>query len=86
MVAGAIKQLDQLSLAEDPEFQKVNKTAASNSDLNIYLNHKTLPKYISALFSDSFLKRISNSAQHVTWSEIDLNHKSMNFSLMDLVL
>ena len=76
MVAGAIKQLDLPSLAEDPEFQKVNKTAASNSDFNIYLNHKSLPKYISSLFSDSFLKRTGNCTQHVTWSEIDVNHKS----------
>lgn len=76
MVTAAIKQLDLPSLAEDPEFQKVNKTAASGSDINIYLNHKTLPNFISPLFSEAFLKRINNSAQQATWSEIDLNHKT----------
>jgi hypothetical protein len=75
MVAGAIKQLDLPSLAEDPEFQKVNKTAASNSDLNIYLNHKTLPNALSSVISETLLKRINYSPQH-EWSEIDLNHKS----------
>jgi len=75
MVAKAIHQLDLPSLSENTEFQKVNKTAAPNADLNIYLNHKTLPAYTSPLFSDLFLKRFANSQHEVTWSEIDLTHK-----------
>ena len=75
LITQAIKQLDLPSLAEDQEFQKVYKTASPNSDLNIYLNHKTLIKYISPVFSDSFFKPFRNSPQNVTWSEIDLTHK-----------
>ena len=75
IVGRAIHQLDLPSLSENIAFQKVNKTAAPNADLNIYLNHKTLPAYISPLFSDLFLKRLANSQHEVTWSEIDLTHK-----------
>jgi hypothetical protein len=79
MVTGAIKQLNLPSLAEDPEFQKVYKTASPNSVLNVYLNHTTLTKYISLLLSGSFLKTFQNSPDDVYWSEIDLttNHNEL---------
>lgn len=74
-VIDASKQLDQPSIAENPEFQKISKTASPNADLNIYFNRRNIGSTVSALFSNNFLKRINAGAPNKFWAEIDCNLK-----------
>ena len=57
-------------------FEKANKTATGNIDLNIYINHKKLPSFARQLFSESFLARSDASNLLADWSEIDLSQKT----------
>jgi len=56
-------------------FEKANKTATENIDLNIYLNHKNLSQVTRHLFTGSFLDRLKRSAPLAQWSEIDMTQK-----------
>ncbi|MEI7422576.1 MAG: hypothetical protein WCK18_10795 [Prolixibacteraceae bacterium] len=71
----AIVQLDQPSLLEDPGYQRVKKNATENADLNLYINHQTLPEYLDRYY------HISNSAEpflhhYARWTEVDVIQKS----------
>ena len=76
------KVLQAIKLIEAPEtkrnsvFEKANKTATNNFELNIYLNHKKLPQFAEKLFSKTFINQLKVSSQLAEWSEIDLNQKS----------
>ena len=71
----AIVQMDQPSLLEDPGYQRVKKNATENADLNLYLNHKTLPEYLAKYyhFSTSAEPFLHNYAR---WTEVDVIQKS----------
>lgn len=71
----AIVQMDQPSLLEDPGYQRVKKNATENADLNLYINHKTLPEYLERYY------HISTSAEpflhnYARWTEVDVIQKS----------
>lgn len=71
----AIVQMDQPSLLEDPGYQRVEKNATENADLNLYINHKTLPEYLERYY------HISTSAEpflhnYARWTEVDVIQKS----------
>jgi hypothetical protein len=88
MVVLAVKQLETPVTQKRSVFDKANKTATDNIDLNIYLNHKELPKYVRRLFSDTFWERLKGSSPLAEWSEIDLTQKKEElllngFSFMD---
>ncbi len=76
MILHAISQLDTPSVHGSSVFEKANKTATGSIDLNIYLNHKKLPRFASHLFSETFLERLKGSAPLADWSELDLTQKS----------
>jgi len=76
VVALAVKQLETQVPPKNSVFEKANKTATDNIDLNIYLNHKELPKYAKELFSETFGERLKGSASLADWSEIDLTQKN----------
>ena len=72
-VLEAAGQLDQPSLTEDAEFQKVNKTASPDADVNIFINHHTLENITSGIFPESVIKGLINSPKGAKWSEIDFS-------------
>ena len=71
----SVKRLETPVAQEKSIFQKANKTATDNIDLNIYLNHKKLLPYASQLFSETFREKLKVSAMLAEWSEIDLTQK-----------
>lgn len=71
----AIDQMDQPSLLEDPDFLRVNKNTAENTDLNIYVHHKTFTPLLKELFSDS-LKIRNLRPDYAKWTEIDVVQKN----------
>ena len=75
-VAKAVGQLDNPDTRGSTVFEKANKTATENIDINIYLNHKTLPRFAAPVFSNSFMKRLNGSSLLAEWTEIDLTQKN----------
>jgi len=57
-------------------FEKANKTATENIDMNIYLNHRNLPQFTRQLFSDAVWSQMESAAPLAEWSEIDLTQKT----------
>ena len=76
IVVKAIKQLESPETHRNSFFEKANKTATDNIDLNIYLNHKKLLQFSHQIFSESFWERLKSSSQLAEWSEIDLTQKN----------
>ena len=76
MVAQAVNQLETPVALENSVFEKANKTANDNIDLNIYLNHRELPHYARQLFSETFWESLKGSSSLAEWSEIDLTQKN----------
>ena len=71
----AIRQLDLPSLLEDPGYQKVEKNATENADLNIYFNHKTLPGYLARYYKVSPSTEL-HFKNYARWTEVDVIQKS----------
>lgn len=76
IVAQAVRQLETPLSHGNSFFDKANKTATDNIDLNIYLNHKNLLQFSHSLFSGAFWDRLKGSSQLAEWSEIDLTQKN----------
>jgi hypothetical protein len=75
-VLKAVSQLESPKVGESSVFEKANKTATDNIEVNIYLNHKNLPQFARHLFTNSFWNKLKGSAPFSEWSEIDLTQKS----------
>ncbi len=76
IVSQAVKQLETPVASVNSFFEKANKTATDNIDLNIYFNHKKLSQFSHGLFSETFWERLKGSSQLAEWSEIDLTQKN----------
>ncbi|HWS01394.1 MAG TPA: hypothetical protein VN249_12305, partial [Prolixibacteraceae bacterium] len=70
----AIDQMDQTSLLEDPDYLRINKNSAQNTDLNIFINHKRLPEFLSRFSTDSLTRGIL-LPNYARWTEIDVLQK-----------
>lgn len=70
----AIEQMDQPSVLEDVNYLRVNKNATENIDLNIYINHKTFPAYLSQFYADSLGTGIFQP-NYAKWTEVDVIQK-----------
>ena len=70
----AIEQMDQPSVLEDENYLRVNKNATENIDLNIYINHKTFPAYLSRFYADSLGTGIFQP-NYAKWTEVDVIQK-----------
>ncbi|MCK9411844.1 MAG: hypothetical protein M0Q53_06060 [Prolixibacteraceae bacterium] len=70
----AIDQLDQPSLLDDPDYRSINKNTAENTDINIYINHRTLPSYLSGFFADSSATGMLEP-NYARWTEVDVIQK-----------
>ncbi len=70
----AIDQMDQPSLLEDSDYLRINKNTAENTDLNIFINHKTLPVFLNRFCTDSLARGIL-LPNYAKWTEIDVSLK-----------
>ena len=70
----AIDQMDKPSVLDDRDFQLVNRNLTENIDVNIFINHKTFPGYISGFFPDSLSGSILRF-NYAKWTEVDLVQK-----------
>lgn len=70
----AIDQLDRTSAPENADYLKINKNATENTDLNIFINHKTFPAYLSQFCADSLACGLL-MPNYAKWTEVDLVQK-----------
>lgn len=81
----AAAQLDQVSLAENAEFQKIDKTASPNADLNIYINRGNFGKTTAPLLRNNLLKLI-NDSHNGGWAELDFSFRENELFLNGMIL
>lgn len=76
LISSAVAELENPDKTRNSVFEKANKTATDNIDVNIYLNHKQMLRFWPNLLEDGFLKQINGSFSWAEWSEIDLTQKN----------
>ena len=76
LISSAVAELENLVKPRNSIFEKANKTATDNIDVNIYLNHKQLSQFWPKLLDDGFLEQINGNSTLAEWSEIDLTQKN----------
>ena len=70
----AIDQMDQPSVLEDADFRRINRNTAENTDINLYINHRTFPAYLSGFYSDSLATGMLEP-NYAKWTEVDVIQK-----------
>jgi hypothetical protein len=70
----AIDQMDQPSVLEDADYLRINRNTAENTDINLYINHKTFPAYLSGFYSDSLATGMLEP-NYAKWTEVDIIQK-----------
>jgi hypothetical protein len=70
----AIEQMDRPSVLEDANYLRINKNTAVKNDLNIFINHNTLPAYLSGFYADSLATGILHP-NYAKWTEVDVIQK-----------
>ena len=83
----AIEQMDKPSFLDDASYLRVNKNSTENVDLNIFVNHKTFPSYLSGFCTDSLATGIL-LPNYAKWTEVDVIQKENQllvngFTVMD---
>ncbi len=73
-IRSAIQQMNQSPVTDDPDFLRVKNNETENIDLNIYINHKTFPKYLSGYAADNMWSAILKP-DYAKWTEIDVIQK-----------
>jgi hypothetical protein len=75
-IAQAVAQLERPETQKSSIFEKANKTATDNIDINIYLNHNKISQFLQKMLGDTFLQKMIESPTLAEWSEIDLTQKN----------
>lgn len=70
----AIDQMDQPSVLDDADYRRINRNTAENTDINLYINHKTFPAYLSGFCSDSLATGMLEP-NYAKWTEVDIIQK-----------
>ena len=81
LISRSVAQLEKEDKPQNSIFEKANKTATENIDLNIYLNHNQLTLLGPKLLGREFVKQISVRSTLAEWSEIDLTQKNEDLLL-----
>ena len=87
VVEESLRQLNNQSIAVNPYFSMVNKTATSQADVSVYINHKQFPEMFAHLLSNKTTKKTNEFEKTVSvnyqnkmedfidfaaWTELDL--------------
>ena len=78
LVENAILQVNEESVETDSGFRKIHKTVGYNSDINIYLNHKYLPRLLKQIVNKEIKKQNKELAHLAEWTELDLDIKNQS--------
>ena len=82
LVESSIKQLaSSQSLLTNKNFKSITETAGKNSLLNLYINHKYFPEYLSNFINKSYSDNIEDLKHYSDWSEFDLTLKDKELFL-----
>lgn len=77
LVEASLRQIQsRASLLDNKDFAKVNNSAGSNVDCNIYVNFETLPDFAACLLKSETAEYISSVPRIGTWAEWDTDIKN----------
>ncbi|MFP4605302.1 MAG: DUF3352 domain-containing protein [Bacteroidales bacterium] len=77
IVENAIRQSNvKHSIDDQPDFQKVAKTAGKNVAANLYINYRTLGAVIENLINKTYRKELDFISNFGTWASLDFNIRS----------
>lgn len=81
LVEEAIRQSDTDLVTENPEIEPLLKTAGSQSDIQIYLNHKSVDNLFKKELSDNIKRKSALLKLYSGWTELDLSIKDQKILL-----
>jgi len=64
------------SLLKNKSFELVYNSSDKDKPINLFINYKTIPKFLSFFASNSYYKSISQSSKLANWAELDVAVKS----------
>ncbi|MCX6221301.1 MAG: hypothetical protein NTZ69_09945, partial [Bacteroidia bacterium] len=70
----AIDQMDRPSILEDADYRRINRNTAENTDINLYINHRTFPSYLAGFYLDSLATGMLEP-NYARWTEVDVIQK-----------
>lgn len=75
LVEEAIRQSNTESLPDQPDFQKLHKTANADALANLYINHRTFAQLLPKILQPDLAKKIRFLARYAERTELDLSVK-----------
>jgi len=69
------------SLLKNKSFEIVYNSSDKEKSMNIFVNYKTMPKFLSFFASNKYYKSISQSSKLANWAELDLTLKNNDILL-----
>lgn len=73
-IRNAIQQMSQSPVTDDPDFLRVKNKETENIDLNIFINHRTFPGYLSG-YVENMGWSAALEPDYAKWTEIDVIQK-----------
>jgi len=64
------------SLLKNKSFELVYNSSDKEKPMNLFINYKTIPKFLSFFASNNYYKTISQSSKLANWAELDLALKN----------
>lgn len=75
LVEEAVRQSNTESLVDQPDFQKLHRTANADALTNIYINHRTFTQLLPKMLPAEMGKKIRFLSHYAERTELDLNLK-----------
>ena len=72
-VEEGIRQISVDNLLDQKQFKALYSTVGSNSDLNVFINHKKFPRLIRRIVPQDFKKLVNAFGDFADWTELDVN-------------
>ena len=66
--------MNRPSILEDADYCRINKNTAENTDINLYINHKTFPSFLAGFYQDSLATGMLEP-KYARWTEVDVIQK-----------
>ncbi len=71
-VEGATRQISTDNLLDQKQFENLYSTVGSNSDFNVYINHRKFPRLVQRAIPRNFHKLVSSFGDFADWTELDV--------------
>lgn len=82
LVESALQQCsNESNLNNNPDFSQIKLTAGKNSTANLFLNHKSLPSFLTLFVEKKYAAAFMKLESYSSWSEFDVTVKDQELFL-----